>query len=121
MTLTQFLAKCFILLTMVYLGQTIFCLVSLEGETFEKFFDDQAYAKEIQGLIESICIVNIVHSLTLFSLGSFVILFTRRFKILNQSHYVKLGVLAAIITVVYFIPLIFISFKAWSDSTVENE
>ena len=42
---------------------------------------------EIYGLIEHIMIVNIVHALTLMSLGFFVLLFTKKFKILNEKHY----------------------------------
>ena len=61
--------------------------------------------------------MNIVHSLTLISLGVFVVLATRKFKILNQTHYMQLGILTIAITVVYFLPVLYVSYRAWSDAS----
>lgn len=38
-------------------------------------------------MIDGVCLMNIVHALTLLTLAFFVILFTRKFKILNEQHY----------------------------------
>ena len=61
--------------------------------------------------------MNIVHSLTLMSLGFFVLLFTRKFKILNERHYLQLGILSVAITVIYFMPVLLVAWRAWSDAT----
>lgn len=68
------------------------------------------------GLISTVCLINIVHALTLLSMAFFVVLFTRKFKLLNDSHYMQLGVLTLLITLVYFLPVVFIGYEAYSDS-----
>lgn len=83
MRITYALSLCFIGLTMVYLLQTVLCYNSLELATFDDFYENSDYAIEIYELTETICLVNIVHALCLLSLGSYVHLFTRKFKVLN--------------------------------------
>ena len=63
------------------------------------------------------CWVNIVHALTMISLAGFLILFTRRFTILNERHYWQLALLTILITVVYFLPVVFVSYRAYADAT----
>ena len=48
--------------------------------------------------------------MTLVSLGFFVMLFTRKFKILNANHYLQLEILTITITAVYLIPIFVICF-----------
>lgn len=67
-------------------------------------------------LVSTVCLINIVHALTLLSMALFVVLFTRKFKVLNNSHYMQLGVLTLVITLVYFLPIAIIAGKAFSDS-----
>lgn len=64
--------------------------------------------------------MNIVHALTLFTLAFFMLLFTRRFKILNEQHYLLLGTLTLLITIVYFIPVLIVCYSAYSHG-VESE
>ena len=62
------------------------------------------------------CLINIVHALTLLSLAFFVVLMTRRFKILNDSHYMQFGVVSILLTVVYVLPLVIIIYCTYKDA-----
>ena len=42
-----------------------------------------------------------------------MLLFTRKFKILNEVHYAQLMLAAVLITVVYFIPVVYIAYQAF--------
>lgn len=68
-------------------------------------------------MVEHVCLMNIVHALTLMSLGFFVLIFTRKFKILNERHYLQLGLLSLAITIVYFLPIVLVALRAWKDAT----
>ena len=115
--LTHKLAKYFIILSVIYLIQTTVAYFSLEKKGLTDYFDNPDYAEEMYGLIHSVCAVNVIHALTLLSLGVFVAFATRKFKILNSKHYKQLGVLTVLITIVYFLPIILVTYKAYDDST----
>ena len=85
--LTRCAAIWFVLLTFVYLFQTSMSYAYLDERKFQEYFSNSDYANEIYGLVEHVCMMNIVHALTLMSLGFFVLLFTRKFKMLNERHY----------------------------------
>ena len=57
--------------------------------------------------------MKIVHALSLASIAFFVFLSARRFKLLNYSHYLQLLLASLLITVLYFIPLVYLLFKAF--------
>ena len=65
-------------------------------------------------MIDGVCLMNIAHALTMLTLGFFVVQFTRKFKILNEKHYLQMGALTLIITLVYFVPVFFICYTAYS-------
>ena len=92
-----------------------FCL---DKQIFLDYFANSDYAREIYGLTHSMCLVNMVHAVTLLSLGIFVTLTVRKFRILNSKHYKQLGCLTVLITIIYFLPLAILSYKAWSDATM---
>lgn len=89
----------------------------MNEESFQDYFSNSDYAAEMYGLVEHVCLMNIVHALTLMCLGFFVLLFTRRFKILNERHYWQLGLLSVAITIFYFLPVVLVAMRAWSDAT----
>ena len=68
-------------------------------------------------MVDSMCVVNLVHAATLVSLGLFVAFTVRKFRILDSKHYKQLGCLTLFITVIYFLPLAFLAYKAWSDAS----
>lgn len=111
------MAKYFIILSIIYLIQTILAYILLDKQTLVDYFTNPDYAGEMYGLIHSMCAVNVMHALTLLSLGIFVAITTRKFKILNSKHYKQLGVLTVLITIVYFLPIIILTYKAYDDST----
>ena len=68
--------------------------------------------------------MKIIHALSLGSIAFFVLLFTKKFKILNDSHYAQLMLAAVTITVLYFIPIAYICYQAFllaGDSYFEDE
>ena len=42
-----------------------------------------------------------------------MIMFTRKFRILNEKHYAQLMLAAVLITVVYFIPVVYVAYTAF--------
>ena len=109
------------LLTFLYLFQTVLNYAYLEEKSFYEYFSNEDYAAEIYGMIEHVMLMNIVHALTLMSLGFFVLLFTQKFKILNERHYMQLGVLSIVITIIYFLPILLIAWRAWNDATTSEK
>ena len=67
-------------------------------------------------MVSTVCLINIIHALTMISLAAFLILFTRRFRILDEKHYAQLTLLTMIITIIYFLPVLIVAYKAWSDA-----
>ena len=57
--------------------------------------------------------MKLVHSLTLGSIAVFITLFTYRFKILNQRHYYQLLVATFAVTILFFIPVVYIVYCAF--------
>ena len=104
-----------VLLTLFYLFQSCYSLWRIRFEDFHVSYVSAAYSSELYGLTVAIERVKVVHALTLLSLALFIIKVTGRFKILNFSHYVQLGVLAILLSVVYFIPVLVIAHMAYSD------
>ena len=100
----------------------MFAYHCLDEQFFLDYFEaSQAdYAHEIYGLVYSMCVVNCIHAMTLVSLGLFVTLIVRKFRILDSKHYKQLGCLTVLITFVYFLPLVFLAHKAWSDATMSE-
>ncbi len=104
------------LLSIIYLFQTIICFGTLSEESFTGYFSNYKYALELHSFVSNTMLMNIFHALTLLSLAFFIVLFTRKFKILNEKHYMQLGLLTFIITLVYFLPIVYISVRAWTDA-----
>ena len=113
--LTRCCALYFMVLALVYVFQTVVSYAFLNPKSFEGYISNEHYRAEAYSFVESICIMNIVHGLTLLSLAFFVILSTRKFKILNESHYMQLFCLTVVITIVYFIPILYIGGRCYYD------
>lgn len=118
--MTFTLARCFIVLSLIYLVQTLIAYFTLDKQVFKDYFANSDYAEEIYGLTHSMCVVNMIHAATLVSLGVFVTLIVRKFQILNSKHYKQLGFLTVLITIIYFLPLVFLAYKAWTDATMST-
>ena len=86
--LTRWFSFYFMVLSCMYLFSAIVCYNHLSQAEFDRYFSNKAYAAEMYGMVSTIGLVNIIHALTLISLAAFMIVFTRKFKILNEMHYV---------------------------------
>ena len=104
-------------LSVIYLIQTTVCYTLLDPGVFVDWASSNSdYGHEMYSLVKNVCLINIVHALTLFSIALFIVIFTRKFKVLNQSHYCQLGVLSLILTVVYVLPLVLVVYHAYADA-----
>ena len=104
-------------LSFIYLVQSTLCYARLSENAFiEHFPNNFDYALELYSMVDGVCLMNIAHAITLISLGIFVVQFTRKFKILNEKHYLQLGVMTIVITLVYFIPVLIVAYNANSQN-----
>ena len=74
------------------------------------------YHIELYSLVSEVCLINVIHALTLISLSFYIVLLTRKFKILNESHYKQFVVLAIVITIVYLLPIAIITYRAYAGA-----
>jgi len=74
-------------LTIFYLIQSLFCLIYIDEDDFKNEMDSAQYATELYEYSIVIERLKILHALSLGSIAFFVVLFTRKFKILNDTHY----------------------------------
>ena len=101
---------------LVYLFQCVVCYSTLNIGTFFAYKSNEVYAQELYDFVAYVMLANVIHALTLLSMAFFVLLATRKFKILNERHYWQLGGLTILITLIYFIPFVVFCWRAWSDS-----
>ena len=87
MKLTQTCSLYFMVLSLVYLLQAFYCYAKLDRENIAERYSNEDYGDELFSFVSTVCLINIVHALTLISLAVFVVILTRRFKILNEKHY----------------------------------
>ena len=100
-------------LTLVYFVQSIICIFSLDEKDFRGHMNNAQYGYEIYEYSILIEKLKIFHAITLGSIAFFVLLFTQKFKILNETHYAQLMLAAVLITVVYFIPVAYVAYQAF--------
>ena len=74
-------------LTIIYFVQSMICWAYLDPQEFQKHIKNGQYGHEIYEYSLTIEKLKIVHALSLGSVAFFVLLFTRRFKMLNEKHY----------------------------------
>lgn len=101
-------------LTVIYLCQTVLCFNLVKLEDFEQEMSRKDYALEVYEFSRDIEMMKIVHAITLVCIAAFLILFTNRFKMLNENHYIAIVFLVTLVTVAYFIPLVYVGYKAYS-------
>ena len=103
-----------VILTVIYLLQTIVCYSMLKLEDFEEEFERKDYAKDVYEYSIDIELMKIVHAITLVCVSLFLILFTNRFKMLNENHYIGMVVLLTLVTFAYFVPVVYVAYRAYS-------
>ena len=100
-------------LSVIYLLQTILCYNMVRLADFEEEFERLDYAKEVYEYSIDIELMKIVHAITLVCVATFLILFTNRFKMLNENHYIAMVFLVTLVTIAYFVPVIYVGYTAY--------
>jgi hypothetical protein len=93
----------------------VICLRGLDPRDFEATLDSKRYADEIYTYSVEFERMKIVHALTLATISAFILVFTCRFRTLNQMHYVQLLVISLVVSLLYFLPLIYIAWLAFQE------
>jgi len=60
--------------------------------------------------------MKVVHALCLASIGLFMVIFTRKFKVLNKSHYYQILALTVLVTLIYIWPVVYIGYVSYKDA-----
>ena len=100
--LIKFCGYYLLTLTLIYLGMTIYQLQRLKPDDFIGMFQSHMYDMEVYYYSKKIEWMKVVHALCLASIGGFLVHFTRKFKMLNESHYYQMLALTILVTVFLF-------------------
>lgn len=57
-----------------------------------------------------------MHAISLACIGVFMVLFTRKFKVLNKTHYHQMMTMTVVVTILYILPVFQICYKSYSDA-----
>lgn len=60
--------------------------------------------------------MKVVHALCLASIGAFMVLYTRKFKVLNERHYYQVLSMTVFVTIIYVLPLFYICYVSYRDA-----
>ena len=59
--------------------------------------------------------MKVVHALSIGSISMATLVMTNRFKMLNDSHYYQLMTVSVLVTILYFIPILFIGWIGFTE------
>ena len=65
--------------------------------------------------------MKVVHAVTLGCIAGFITLFTCRKRTLNQMHYMQLLIISLIVSIMYFVPLIYVCYMSFDPSLEGGE
>ena len=116
LSLIKFCGYYMLLLTLIYLGLTIYQVKHLKPEDFIGMFVSHPYDYEVYLYSEKIEYMKVIHALSLASIGVFLVYFTRKFKVLNESHYYQILGLTVLVTIIYIFPVIYIAWISYRDA-----
>ena len=105
-----------LVLTLVYLCQTIYQLNHLTPKDFIGMFQSHIYDMEVFLYSQKIEYMKVVHALSLASIGAFLVYFTRKFKVLNESHYHQILAMTVLVTLIYIFPVLYIAYISYRDA-----
>ena len=121
LTLIRAASSYMLLLTVAYAVQAVFCLKWLDIRDFEANLPTKRYADEVYTYSVQFEKMKIVHAATLATISLFVVVFTCRFRTLNQMHYVQLLIISLLVSVLYFVPLIYVAWLSLQEVGSEFE
>lgn len=64
--------------------------------------------------------MKVVHALTLASISAFITMFTCYRRTLNQMHYLQLLVISLVVSILYFVPLVYIAYLAYDPVRISE-
>ena len=108
-----------LLLTVIYFVQASVCLEWLDPRDFEANYWNKTYATEIYNYSVEFERMKIVHAITLGCISLFVTVLTCRYRALNQMHYVQLLVISLLVSILYFLPLVWVAYLAYDPEQIE--
>ena len=104
--LVSFCGYYLLTLTVIYLLQSIYQLRHLSESDFYGKFVSRMYDIEVFMYSKEIEKIKVVHAISLMCIGIYLVFFTRKFKVLNKSHYRQILTLTVVVTILYFLPII---------------
>lgn len=105
-----------LVLTSAYFCQTVYCLTNLRFIDFAVTFPNPAYAEEMYYYSLAIEKMKIIHCTALFCICIFLVRMTAKYQLLTEKHYIQMLVLAAFVTMLFIIPVIYIAFISYIDA-----
>ena len=104
----------FIVLAILYLVQSLVCLYQLSADDFLDQFTKQ-YAIEVYEYSIQIERMKVVHALSIGSIAVATLIMTRKFKMLNGSHYCQLMTMSLLVTILYFVPILYVGWIGYTE------
>lgn len=109
-----------LLLSLIYFVQALFCLEWLDPREFEASLANKAYADEVYSYSVQFERMKVVHALTLASISAFITMFTCYRRTLNQMHYLQLLAISLVVSILYFVPLVYIAYLAYDPVRISE-
>ena len=65
--------------------------------------------------------MKVVHAITLACISGFIVMFSCRYRSLNQLHYLQLLVISLLVSLLYFLPLIYIAYISYDSNQMNGD
>ena len=65
--------------------------------------------------------MKVVHAITLACISGFIVMFSCRYRSLNQLHYLQLLVISLLVSLLYFLPLIYIAYISYDSKQMNGD
>ena len=101
------------LLSCVYLFQSLFCLIYLDKNDYLDNYFHEEYANELYEYSIQIEYMKIVHAISLCTVCTLELFYFLKHRIVTRSHYLQITAVTILITIIYFIPIGYISWMAF--------
>ena len=101
------------LLSCVYLFQSLFCLIYLDKNDYLDNYFHEDYANELYEYSIQIEYMKTVHAISLCAVCTLELFYFLKHRIVTRSHYLQITAVTILITIIYFIPIGYISWMAF--------
>jgi hypothetical protein len=100
----------------VYLAQCVYCWVNISEEDFKGMYKKEELGIDFYNYSVEIERMKFVHALCLLFISGYIVGITVKYKILNEKHYYQLLTISVVITLIYFLPVVWWCGKLWDDA-----